>query len=550
MTTLDALIVGAGFGGLAALKRFRDEGMDVLVVEEGSDVGGTWYWNRYPGARVDIESVEYSYPYPEVQQEWRWPEKYAAQPDVLRYFRWVAEKFDLKGHIEFETRVTRAAFNDETSDWTVTLKRHTVQTEVRTKHLVLATGFLTVPKLPDIPGIDSFKGIIAHTARWPDQEVDFEGKRVGVIGTAASGVQVIQVAAPLAQELCVFQRTANWSFPLRNAAIDDEYDAWVKSRYEAIRRVEYESAGSGTVLVGQEIVPPNTGNSADDPHAVRVENFNHRWRVGGAHLGRTYGDLMSDREANDVLRQWWTERIHELVDDPETALKLTPTHPPLARRPPGNTNYYEMFNRDNVKLVDIRSNPIARIVEHGVVLDDSTRHDLDVLVLATGFDAGGGAALSIDIVGKQGRRLEEHWKDGVRTSLGLMVHGFPNMFLINGPQSPGPFFSPPLLAVYQADLIARLFRAGGSAPAPIETTAESEDFWVDQVRTLVERTLISETDSWWIGTNVPGKPRSPVAFAGGFPMYRRFAEDALAVNLTAEASGNNAATAENVAMAK
>lgn len=524
----DVVIVGAGFGGLALLDRLRRDGLRVRVLEAGLGVGGTWYWNTYPGARVDIESMEYSYPFPEIQQEWSWPEKYSAQPDVERYLNWVADRLELRDDIEFGRTVTTARHNGRDNCWNLTARTDAGgESHYRARYLMLATGFLSVPNLPDIPGLEDFSGVLAHTARWPDGGVEVDDKRVGIIGTAASGVQVTQTVAPRAAQLTVFQRTANWCFPLMNVPMRDEYEAWVKANYDHIREQEFGTRG-GTILVGDNIVLPNESSALDAGDQERQENFSLRWDAGGPHMGRSFGDLLTNEVANNYLREFWTAKIAQAVNDPEVARTLTPTHPPLTRRPPGTTGYYETFNRDNVDLVDISHDPIDRVLPQGIRLRSGATHDLDILVLATGFDAGGGAAMQIDLVGRDGLSIQDHWKHGVRTAFGMLIHRFPNLFLLNGPQSPSTFFSPPLLSVYQADFISRVIAMLDERPgSSIEATLEAEDDWTDQVQDIYAQTLIPQTDSWWMGANIPGKPRRPVAYAGGFPEYKRRVEESL-----------------------
>ncbi|HWH97589.1 MAG TPA: NAD(P)/FAD-dependent oxidoreductase [Pseudolysinimonas sp.] len=525
---LDAIIVGAGIAGIATLRRMRQDGLAVRVLEAGGGVGGTWFWNRYPGARVDIESMEYSYPFPEIQGRWRWPEKYSGQEDVRRYLEWVVDELGLRNDIQLNTTVVAAEFDDATTTWSVTSRdADGTQTVRSARYLVLATGFLSVPKVPDIPGLTDFAGDLAFTARWPEEGVDFTGRRVGVLGTAASGIQVIQSAAPIAAELVVLQRTANWAFPLRNVPMSDEYDSWVKENYEKVREAEYVNRGAGTILVGGVITPPNPRSGREVTRDELIADLEFRWDAGGPHLSRSFVDVISDEVVNDLVREWWTQKILDAVDDPQIAAKLVPDHRPMTRRPPGSTNYYEVFNRPNVHLIDIKSDPIERVEPAGVRLRSGELYELDVLVLATGFDAGSGAAMQIDLRGRGGRTIQKHWEFGVRTHLGLAVEGFPNLVLIDGPQSPSVHFSPPLLTAYQADAVARLIAAHADGRT-IEVSTELEDRWNDAVDAAYARTLIPQTDSWWMGANIPGKPRRPVAFAGGFPTYKTQVEEWLA----------------------
>ena len=524
----DVVVIGAGFGGITALHRLRKRGLRVRVFDAAPSVGGTWYWNRYPGARVDIESLEYSLPFPELQRDWKWSEKYAGQPELLTYMNWVVDRVGIRDGIELNTRLTSAEFQSDTNGWNLTLQRDGSAVEIRAQYLILATGFLSVPNVPDIPGLKDFAGEYLHSTAWPEGGVDLAGKRVGVLGTAASGVQIIQTLAPTVEHLTVFQRTANWCSPLRNEAMRPEYQEWVHENYEMIRELEYGSPGSGAVLVGGVLNPPRDRLGAGLTREELYAEWESRWRAGGPHLGRSYSDVIRDREVNSHLRDFLAEKIMELVDDPETARKLIPTHPPLTRRPPGDTNYYQTFNRPNVELVDVKADPIARVVEDGVVLESGAKHDLDVLILATGFDAGSGAALAIDIRGRGGVLLRDHWADGARTHLGLMTSGFPNMFFLSGAQSPGVHFSPPLLGAFQVDYIQHIFTELEPYRHPaIDVTPESEERWTKIVGDIYASTLIPETDSWWMGANIPGKPRRPVAFAGGFPAYRKYAEEAM-----------------------
>ncbi|MET0735541.1 MAG: NAD(P)/FAD-dependent oxidoreductase [Microbacterium sp.] len=518
---VDAVVVGAGFAGLATLHRLLGQGLTVQGYEAGSGVGGTWYWNRYPGARVDIESMEYSFPFPEIQQSWTWPEKYSGQADVRRYLEFVAEELDLLGSIRFDTTVLAARFLAESGDWEVTVRDGSDDTAtIRSRYLVLATGFLSVPKVPDIPGLSDFRGVLAFTARWPEDPPQLEGTRIGVIGTAASGIQVIQTLAPIAQKLTVFQRTANWAFPLKNVPMTDEYDGWVKENYQLIRDSEYGNRGAGTILVGGRIVPPNPRSGLEATREEVIADLDMRWNAGGPHVARSFIDIISDESVNDIVREWWTGKIHEAVEDPEIAAKLIPDHRPMTRRPPGTTGYYETYNRDNVQLVDIKADPIRAVVEDGIVLVSGEKHELDALILATGFDAGSGAAMQIDLRGRGGESIQDHWAHGVRTHLGLVVHGFPNLMLVDGPQSPSVHFSPPLLTAYQSEVVARVIAAADARGLQVEADRESEEEWNREVDAQYAKTLIPQTDSWWMGANIPGKPRRPVAYAGGFTAYR------------------------------
>ena len=525
----DVVVIGAGFAGLNALHNFRARGLRTVVLEAGGGVGGTWYWNRYPGARVDIESMEYSYGFSEeLQQEWHWPELYSAQPDVLRYLEWVADRLGLRKDVRLNHRVRRAEFDESSGTWLIGYTRGDTATgqagALRARFCVMATGFLSAPVLPDIPGLTEFPQVV-HTGAWPAEGIALSGQRVGVIGTAASGVQVVQTLAQTVGELVVFQRTANWCFPLRNKAMPPEYERYVKQNYPEIRRLEMDTRGSGAVLIDRQIVVAETRRALDLSPAERERDWEWRWRSGGVHMGRSFVDLVTDEKANNLLRQFLVEKIRRQVKDPAIAEKLIPDHPPLTRRPPGESGYYEAFNQPNVRLVDVRSDPIHKVTPHGVVLDSGARHELDVLICATGFDSGSGAVLRIEVRGSGGRTLREHWMSGVRTHLGMMVHGFPNLFLLNGPQSPSAHFSPPVLAHYQSDLACRLLTVMTERAADwIEPTADAETQWCEHVNTVYAGTLIPRTNSWWMGANIPGKPRQALAYGGGFAQYRHRAE--------------------------
>ncbi|TDD31059.1 NAD(P)/FAD-dependent oxidoreductase [Actinomadura sp. KC06] len=524
----DVLIVGAGFSGLNALHRLRGRGLRVKVLESGGDVGGTWYWNRYPGARVDIESVEYSYAFSdELQQEWHWPERYAAQHDVLRYLRWVAGKLDLRRDIEFDCRVRGAAFDDQAGLWTLTVDHGEdgESTQLRSRYCVMATGFLSAPKLPDIPGLDRFQGRLIHTGAWPQDDVDLGG-RVGVIGTAASGVQVVQTVARTAERLTVFQRSASWAVPLQNEPMPEEYERFVKENYAEIRRLEHTTRGPGMVLVGKRVMLPETRGALDLSDEAREAAFEELWQAGGTHWGRIFRDLARDEQANDAVRAFLERKIRAAVKDPDVADLLIPDYRPFTRRPPGESGYYEAFNRDNVVLVDVRSDPIASCDAGGVVLASGERHPLDVLICATGFSGGAGAVLRMDVRGRGGLPLREHWAEGVRTHLGMMTTRFPNLFFINGHQSPCAHFSPPLLADYQSEFIGRLIEHLGDGGPPIEPRPDAEDAWSRHVDWVYEQTLIPQTDSWWMSRIAPGAKRQAVAYAGGFTEYRKWCERA------------------------
>ena len=510
-TRCDAVIVGAGFAGLYMLHRLRAAGFSVRVFEAGDGVGGTWYWNRYPGARCDVESMEYSYSFDEaLQQEWEWTERYAGQPEILRYANHVAERFDLKRHITFDTRVTTAVFDDAASCWRV---ETSADERVSAQFCIMATGCLSTANLPAFAGRDDFQGETYHTGRWPHRDVDFAGKRVGVVGTGSSAIQAIPVIAEQAKHLTVFQRTPNYSIPARNRAIDDAMVADVKAEYAAFRaRNRLMPAGFGSRM------PQNDAPAQSDDPEAREANYAARWQRGGFGFLGAYNDLLVSGDANDTAAEFVRQRIRETVQDPDTAELLCPDNVIGCKRPCLDSGYFETYNRDNVRLVDLRADPIERITSRGIVAG-ATEHELDAIVFATGFDAMTGAVLGIDIRGQGGQTLKEKWAAGPRTYLGLGTVGFPNLFLISGPGSPSVLTNM-LCSIEQhvdwiADCIANLRRDGVKS---IEATQEAEDAWVDHVNAVADQTLYPSCNSWYLGKNIPGKPQVFMPLIG-FPPY-------------------------------
>ncbi|WP_437720504.1 flavin-containing monooxygenase [Sorangium sp. So ce861] len=516
----DAVVVGAGFAGLYMLYRLRQLGLSARVYEAGSGVGGTWFWNRYPGARCDIPSMDYSYSFsPELQEEWKWTERYATQPEILRYLEHVADRFELRRDIQLGTRVTAAAFDEATGRWAV-------QTDdgasVSAGFLIMATGCLSAAKTPDLPGIDRFQGERYHTSRWPHGGVDLRGKRVGVLGTGSSGVQVIPVIAEQAARLFVFQRTPCFSVPARNAPLDPAYEAWMKANYAEYRRKARETR-AGVVM---EVNPKSALEVSPEE---RERAYKARWEQGGTPFLVTFSDVMRSREANETAAEFVRAQIRATVRDPAVAEALCPREYPLGtRRLCVDTRYYETFNRDNVTLVDLRASPIEEVTERGL-RTRGAEHALDCLVFATGFDAMTGALTRIDLRGRGGASLKQRWADGPRTYLGLAVAGFPNLFTITGPGSPS-VFSNAIVSIEQhvewiADCLAYL-RA--RRLERIEATAEAEDRWVAHVKEVADGTLYPLANSWYIGANIPGKPRVLMPYAGGVGAYRKRCEEVAA----------------------
>ncbi|MEY9212417.1 NAD(P)/FAD-dependent oxidoreductase [Thermobifida halotolerans] len=517
---VDVLVVGAGFSGLYALYRLRELGRTAHVVEAADDVGGVWYWNRYPGARCDIESIEYCYSFSEeVVQEWNWSERYAAQPEILRYINFVADKFDLRSGITFNTRVTAAAFDEDSDTWTVETDRGD---RVTARHLVMASGQLSVAQLPNIPGLHDFAGEFYHTGNWPHEEVDFSGRRVGVIGTGSSGIQVSPQIAKQAAELFVFQRTPHFAMPARNAPLDPEFLADLKSRYAEYREEARNSSGGTHRYQG----PKSALEVSEDELVETLERY---WEKGGPDILAAYRDVLRDRDANERVADFVRDKIRGLVRDPEVAERLVPQGYPFGtKRLILEIGYYDMFNRDNVHLVDTLSAPIDRITRTGVRTRER-EYELDALVLATGFDALTGALFKIDIRGVGGVSLREKWAAGPRTYLGLSTAGFPNLFFIAGPGSPSAL-SNMLVSIEQhvewvTDHIAYLFKNG---LVRSEAVPEKEDAWVEHVNEVADETLYPVANSWYLGANVPGKPRVFMLYVGGFHRYRKICDEVAA----------------------
>ena len=517
----DVVVVGAGFAGMYMLHRLRGLGMTARVFEQGSGVGGTWYWNRYPGARCDVESMQYSYSFSEeLQQEWNWSERYAPQPEILAYANHVADRFDLRPDIQFNTRVERAEFDERSNIWSVTTSDGKT---VRANFVVLATGCLSNARMPDIRGIDRFKGKLYHTGHWPHEPVDFTGQRVAVIGTGSSSIQAIPVIAEQAKHLTVFQRTANFSIPAHNAPLTNEKRDWFKQNYAEIRRFEREVARNG--IYNQQ---PDRG-ALDDNESDRRARYEAGWQHGGTVFTSIYNNLLLDKAANDTAADFVRGKIAEIVKDPKTAKLLQPTgHPIGTKRICVDTEYFATFNRPNVELVDIKSSPIEEITESGVRVGGKT-YEADALVLATGFDAMTGSVAKIDIVGRSGQTLNQKWAEGARTYLGLMSAGFPNLFIITGPGSPSVLSNMIVSIEQHVDWIADcLAYMRSHSVVAMEATKPAEDKWVDHVNEVAHTTLFPQAASWYMGANIPGKPRIFMPYIGGVPVYRQKCDEVAA----------------------
>jgi cation diffusion facilitator CzcD-associated flavoprotein CzcO len=519
--SVDAVIVGAGFSGLYQLHRFRGLGLSTRVFEAASGVGGTWWWNRYPGARCDVESMAYSYSFsPELEQEWTWTEKYPSQPEILRYIEHVAERFDLARDITFDTRVTSASYDTARHRWTVTTSGGEV---IDARFLVMATGCLSVPKAPEVPGAERFQGPTYHTGFWPHEGVDLTGKRIAVIGTGSSGIQAIPELAKQAADTTVFQRTPNFSMPAGNRPLRDEEIRERKATYREFRKAQRLS-GFGVP------VPEPTQSALEVSEAERAAKYEEAWKQGNlTAVLSSYTDTLVSREANETAAEFVRSKIRATVRDAEVAEALSPrTFAYGTKRPCLDTGYYETFNSDHVHLVDLRKTPLAEITAKGVRTSER-EYEVDAIVFATGFDAMTGALTRIDIRGRDGVALAEKWGEGPRSYLGLSVAGFPNMFTITGPSSPSVLSNMMVSIEQHVDWITdcvRWMRDHGLDE--IDATQEAEDGWVRHVEEVGNATLYPTADSWYMGANVPGKPRVFMAYIGGVGVYRQRCDEVAA----------------------
>ena len=515
---IDAVIVGAGFGGMYMLHCLRKLGFNAQVFEGGDDVGGTWYWNRYPGARCDIESMQYSYSFSEdLDQEWDWTEKYAPQPEILAYAKHVADRLDLRRDIKFNTRVTSANFDESRNQWTVTTDKGD---KVEARFCIMAVGCLSAANKPPFEGMDDFSGPIYHTGEWPHEGVDFTGKKVAVIGTGSSAIQSIPLIAAQASDLTVFQRTATYSVPAWNEAVDPAKAAEVKANYPDLR-AKARARPTGFYF------PFNMQPAMDASPEERRAKYEEAWERGGLPFLGAFGDLLFEKEANDTVAEFAREKIRSVVKDTATADLLCPDNIFGCKRLCVDTGYFETYNLPHVKLVDVSKRPIERFTEKGVVAN-GIEHEVDAVVCATGFAAMTGSFDRIDIRGRNGLTLKEKWAGGARTYLGLSTVGFPNFFMITGPGSPSVLAqmiqSIEQHADWMADCIAHMSDIGAET---IEPTLEAEDAWVDHVNEVSEISLRSTCSSWYVGANIPGTPRVFMPYIGGFPVYVQKCNDVM-----------------------
>ena len=507
----DAVVVGAGISGLYLLHRLRQMVFSCQVIEAGADLGGTWYWNRYPGARCDTYSLEYSYSFcPQLEQEWEWSERYPSQEEIWRYLNQVAHRFDLRSSICFNTRLTGAEFQADSNQWQLQLDP---AQQLSCRFLLLATGCLSNPNMPDIDGLQTFKGPIYHTARWPQSPVDFSAQRVGVIGNGSSGLQIIPQLAPQVKQLVVFQRTAQYAVPSRNRPLDPQEVTEIKADYQGFRarNRQQSSAQMSNVETCQQ-------SALSVSPAERQQLYQASWQQGGFVFYATFNDLMRNQQSNQTAAEFIRTKIGQIVQDPQRAKLLSPQHVMGCKRPALENGYFETFNRPNVDLVDISANPIRSISPSAIHLQDQ-EYPLQAIVMATGFDAMTGALMKIDICGLNGLRLKEKWSSGPHNYLGLSINGFPNLFTITGPGSPSVLTNM-MVAIEQhvewiSDCLQYMSQQGYDR---IQASAEAEAEWVQHVNRVADETLYTSCNSWYLGANIPGKPRVFMPLVG-FPPY-------------------------------
>ena len=513
-TVYDSIVVGAGFAGLYMLHKLRSLGHRSLVLEKGDGVGGTWYWNRYPGARCDVPSMEYSYQFDEqLQQEWNWSERYSPQPEILDYANHVTDRFDLRKDIRFSAHVTAAAWDDVANTWHVTTE---AGTDYTARYLIAATGCLSSPNQPLFTGLDGFEGDIYHTGNWPHESVNFSGRKVGIIGTGSSAIQATPLIARQAEQLTVFQRSANYAVPARNAPLPTEERDRIKTNYAELRKQAAQTRNG-------QATPPNPQSALQVSEAERQRTYETRWQRGGLPFMGSFNDLIINTESNASAADFVRAKIQRIVHDKQTAEQLSPTTPIGCKRLCVDTGYYATFNRDNVALVDLKKEPIEAVTQTGLLVGGKEM-PFDALIFATGYDAMTGSLLRMNICGRDGKALVESWKEGPQTYLGIACNTYPNLFTITGPGSPSVLTNMLPSIEQHVNLIGELLKYAQSKNATcIEADYQAQENWVDHVNQIASKTIYPGCNSWYLGANVPGKPRVFMPFIG-FADYVKICE--------------------------
>lgn len=511
---VDAVVLGAGFAGLYMLHQLRSKGFSTIVCEAGDGVGGVWYWNRYPGARCDIESIYYNYTFSkELYEEWTWTSRFPEQAEILRYLNYVADRFQLRRDIQFNTRVTAAHFDEERHKWIVYLNdgQH-----ILAKYFITGIGCLSAANVPNIQGLQRFSGNWYHTGHWPHEKVDFTGKRVGIIGTGSSGIQAIPVIAKEAEQLTVFQRTPQYTIPARNHPYDENFITETKQNFEALKQSMRNSI-SGTPFA------QNQQSAMEDSDDKRMAVFEKAWAQGGFAFAATYDDLLTNEQSNEKAAEFIRSKIRQIVKDPVVAEKLCPKYMYGTKRQVLDSDYFEAYNRENVVLVDVKESPIKKITETGIQTTDE-HYDLDSIIFATGYDGMTGPLFKIDIRGRNGETLKEKWEDGasVQTYLGLTTAGFPNLFMITGPESPSVLVNMPIAIEQHVEWIAQCIDYLREHDIDlVEPNKDAEEAWSKHCQEIANTTLYVKGDSWYTGANIEGKPRSFLIYLGGFDYYTK-----------------------------
>ncbi|MDG2302833.1 MAG: NAD(P)/FAD-dependent oxidoreductase [Gammaproteobacteria bacterium] len=508
---VDAIIVGAGFSGLYMLYKLKELGLTAKVIEAGKGVGGTWYWNRYPGARCDVESMEYSYSFCEdLQQDWVWTERFAGQEEILRYLEHVADRFELRADINLETKALNCEFSETTNLWSV----QTTKDNYLAKYCIMATGPLSSTNVPDFPGLRDYKGKTYHTGSWPHDKVDFSGKTVGIIGTGSSGIQSTPIVAQQAKHLFVFQRTPNFSVPAGNTPLSDQDQNSLKSNYSAFRKQQRGLPAACNSL-------PRRQGALEADDVERNEVYEDYWKKGGLSFLTCFNDLVSNKKSNETAVNFIRNKIEEIVEDPETAKQLSPDHLFGCKRPCSDTGYYEAFNQKNVSLIDVLASPIISFTRNGIETAD--RHfELDNVIFATGFDAMTGSLDRINIKGRNGQSLKSKWQAGPVSYLGLSVSGFPNLFIMTGPGSPSVLANMVVGSEQHGEWISECIQhIEDNNLMTIEASETAEINWVEHINNIADTTIYPTCNSWYLGANIPGKPRIFMPYVGGFQRYER-----------------------------